>query len=224
MNAKPIEELRYERKFAVDSKDIKSFLYLVKVHPALFTETYAERRVNSLYFDSEDYAYYQDTTLGKSERRKVRLRWYGNQIECIGDGNIEIKSKSGHLGSKESYPLGTFATEDFVSNYRKYIHASEALDEGCKQLFRLLRPIIIVSYLRRYFVSADKNYRITLDYDLGFYDLHAGFNPLRKVPSDVCVLELKYAYEQDELARTITSSIPNRYSRSSKYRIGLESL
>jgi VTC domain len=226
MNAKQkqVEELRYERKFAVEIEDIKSFLYVVKLHPALFTETYEERRVNSLYFDTDDYSYYQDTTLGKSDRLKVRLRWYGNDIETISDGKVEIKSKSGYLGSKDTFNLGSFPTDEFLTNYKEYVNSAEDLDTACKQLFRFLRPILIVSYLRRYFISADKRFRITLDYALGFYDVQSGFNPLKKVSSNVTVLELKYQYEHDELARTLTGSIPNRYSKSSKYRIGLESL
>jgi hypothetical protein len=225
MNAKlkPVENLRYERKFAVEIESIKSFLYLVKVHPALFTETYAVRQVNSLYFDTEDYAYYTDTIYGKSDRQKVRIRWYGAHLDTIHDGNLEIKSKSGYLGAKDTFYLGNFTTEEFLANYRTHIRAAE-VEPSCQQLFSLLRPTLIVSYLRRYFVSADKNFRITLDYALTFYDTRTHFSPAKKVTSDVSVLELKYAYEHDELARTITTAFPNRYSKSSKYRIGLESL
>ena len=219
-----VENLRYERKFAVDAVNVDSLLHLVKLHPALFIEVYEKRRVNSIYFDTDDYSYYQDTMLGKISRQKVRLRWYGNNVETIRDGKIEIKSKRGYLGSKEIFDLGTFPTDDLLVNFRKYIGASAEIDAGCKQLFGFLRPIIMVSYLRRYFISADKNFRITLDYALKFHDVRTGFNPLRSVASNACVLELKYQAEHDELAHTITASLPNRYTNSSKYRIGLESL
>jgi SPX domain protein involved in polyphosphate accumulation len=221
---KPVEALRYERKFAIEAESIKSLYYLVKLQPALFTESFEERRVNSIYFDTDDYSYYQDTAFGKADRHKVRLRWYGNDLETIHDGNIEIKSKSGFVSAKDVFYLGDFATKDLLAHYQTYIDAAETLDESCKLLFRFLRPIILVSYARRYFVSADKNFRITLDYDLCFYDLRSTFNLQKKVSSDVTVLELKYAYEHDALARTITTLLPNRYSRSSKYRIGLESI
>lgn len=226
MHAKPepIEDARYERKFALALDDIRTLQYQLRRHPALFTESYAERRVNSVYFDTDDYSSYLDTVSGRSERQKVRVRWYGNDIEQIVEGKIEIKSKRGYLGAKAAFNLGSFATADLLTNYKKVIDASEALDGDCKRLFSFLRPMIIVTYLRKYFISADRAFRITLDYELGFYDVRTGFKPSRKTLAGLCVLELKYPYENDELVRMITSSFPSRYSKSSKYRIGLELL
>lgn len=218
------ENFRHERKFAVEAEQIPSLFYVLKLHPALFIEAYAERRVNSIYFDTDDYSYYMDTVLGKVNRHKVRLRWYGNQVAHIDNGKFEIKAKSGYLGTKETFDFGTFPIDDLLANYQDYIRASEFLPAVYQNRFSFLRPIILVSYLRRYFISADRRFRITLDYDLCFYDVKIGFNPLRKVPSDACVLELKYQPENDEAARRIAESFPYRYSRSSKYRIGLEAI
>lgn len=218
------ENFRHERKFAVESDQIRSLFYVLKLHPALFSEAYAERRVNSIYFDTDDYAYYMDTVLGKVNRHKVRLRWYGEQMERIVNGKFEIKAKNGYLGTKETFDFGTFAIDDLLANHQTHIQTSAFLPTVYKNRFSFLRPMILVSYLRCYFISADKKFRITLDYDLCFYDVKMGFNALRKVPSEACVLELKYQPEHDEAARKIAEPFPYRYSRSSKYRIGLESI
>ncbi len=216
-----MKNLRYERKFSTKLDDMKQMVLLIKAHKAIFKEAYEERRVNSIYFDTNGFEYYQDNLYGKSNRRKIRVRWYGDDIENLVAANLEIKSKNAHVGTKDTYNLGDNKIGDFLKNYASIIEKSDA-DGAVKKLFPSLRPVILVSYSRRYFISADRNYRITLDYDLRYWDLHTGFNPLKKIDTDICVVELKYSYDNDDLANTISAEFPDRYSKSSKYAIGID--
>ena len=57
---------------------------LVKLHPSMFYEPYPPRYVNNLYLDTEDMENYLDNVSGVAERRKVRIRWYGDLFGDIG--------------------------------------------------------------------------------------------------------------------------------------------
>lgn len=216
-----MKNLRYERKFAAEVDDIDDIVYQIKQYKALFKEIHKQRRVNSIYFDTNGLQYYQDNLFGKSKRHKVRVRWYGNDIEIIKNANLEIKSKNAHVGTKDTYNIGDFKLKNFLNDFSGIIDNSSA-DDSIKRIMPSLRPTILVSYSRRYFMSADSKYRITLDFDLKFWDLHSGFNLLKKVDTNICVIELKYSYENDDLVNLISENIPYRYSKSSKYAIGLE--
>ena len=70
--------LRYERKFLVERLDASWVRALVRRHPSMFCETYPPRYVNNLYLDTLGMRHYVDNLNGTPERRKVRIRWYGD--------------------------------------------------------------------------------------------------------------------------------------------------
>ena len=88
-------EYRYERKFLVDQLDVHQVLALVKLHPAMFYQPYPPRYVNNLYLDTEGLDNYQDNVSGVGDRRKVRLRWYGDLFGDVDRPVLEFKIKRG---------------------------------------------------------------------------------------------------------------------------------
>ena len=83
-----------------------------------------------------------------------------------------------------------------------------------------LRVSSLNNYFRQYYVSADKKFRLTLDFDLCFC------KPEKLIERDNsnCILELKYDYEYDDDARNVSAELPFRMTKSSKHTMGIEKL
>ena len=70
-------DYRYERKFMVEGLDHHQAIALIKRHPYLFYQPYPPRYINNFYLDTPEMDNYYDNVCGAPDRRKVRLRWYG---------------------------------------------------------------------------------------------------------------------------------------------------
>ena len=99
---------RYERKYFITEITGKDIDYIVKIHPAMFSEIFHERSVNNIYFDSPELNNYFDNIDGNMYRVKSRIRWYGRTFGVIEKPVLELKIKNGLLGRKVSYSLDTF--------------------------------------------------------------------------------------------------------------------
>ena len=83
---------RYERKFTLPaSHSLRSVEGLIKGNSSLFREIYSQRKVNNIYFDTYRYSNYFDNVLGVSDRKKMRIRWYG---ETFGEISKPVLSKT----------------------------------------------------------------------------------------------------------------------------------
>ena len=83
---------RFERKFTIpDSYNLKHVESLIKRNTFLFREVFHERQVNNIYFDTAAYNDYFDNVLGVSDRKKIRIRWYGDTFGAIKKPKLEIK-------------------------------------------------------------------------------------------------------------------------------------
>ncbi len=96
--------MRYEIKYLLDANQVTEIESWLAGKPFV-RRTFAQRRVNSVYFDSATLGAARDNLIGAASRRKYRVRWYGE----IGDSDralrLEVKSKEGRLGNKISAPL-----------------------------------------------------------------------------------------------------------------------
>ena len=101
----PTNERRYELKMTIDNCGLAEVCMWLRLHPENFSQHYPQRRVNSIYFDSPDLFSVDQNLAGISERRKLRLRWYGN-TGYVTQGNWEIKCKERNLGWKVTRPMG----------------------------------------------------------------------------------------------------------------------
>lgn len=220
-------EYRYERKFAVSRWTKHQVESVVKLHPAFFSEIFSQRFVNNIYFDSPNLKHFFDNIEGNTHRKKIRIRWYGTLFGHISSPVLEIKSKNGWLGTKQSYLLQPF-TLDRSFGIRTVSDIVEDADipEVLKLELNSLVPVLLNRYSRRYFLSADGNYRITLDTDMAFYKINRQANcfmAASQINRDV-ILELKYLQPHDVGANTITTHLPFRLSKSSKYVTGLNKI
>ena len=115
-------ERRYETKFRITDLDLYEVQHVIKKHPAVFQEIYYQRNVNNIYFDSSDLNSFVDNVEGEKNRRKVRIRWYGDLFGLCENPNLEIKYKSGLLGWKEKHRLKAFKlSKDIFFPYKDVI-------------------------------------------------------------------------------------------------------
>lgn len=204
--------LRCERKFLISDLSTQEIEEVILLHPALFSPIYHNRFVNNIYFDNLNFLSYYENIDGVTPRKKVRVRWYGDLAGQIRKPVLEIKKKSGIVGKKEIHSLPAFSFESLFSGLK-------TLDKALV----LLEPTLINRYSRKYFLSADKHYRITLDSNINFFPTRPS-SPMffaNELPESYCVLELKYVHSMDSEASRITNHFPFRLTKSSKYVSGI---
>ena len=85
---------RYETKFSVIDLNRNEIENIIKSHPAIFHEIYFTRNVNNIYFDTVDFSSYIDNIEGVRDRKKVRIRWYGDLLGECNNPILEIKNIS----------------------------------------------------------------------------------------------------------------------------------
>ena len=72
------EDWRYERKFVVNNFTFEQVEDFILKNSFLFSEIYNKRQINNIYFDDLQFSAYHQNIEGLSERKKYRLRWYGD--------------------------------------------------------------------------------------------------------------------------------------------------
>ncbi len=228
MSAPRQPSVRYERKFVVHGRSLAEVLALVRRHPAMFREVYPPRAINNIYLDTPTLADYRAHVSGAAERLKTRIRWYGALQGEATRPSLEQKFKHGLVGSKSSHPLPAFHVNGGIERRSLGALLDQAeLPELLRFKLRHMEPVLVNRYQRRYFVSADRRYRLTVDSDLEFYlphentGRHAG--PPGQRNRDI-ILELKFAPQVAEGATQIANSLPFRLTRCSKYVLGIEQL
>jgi hypothetical protein len=219
------EPLRYERKFLITDHSFTEVEQMIKFHPACFFEIFHERNINNIYFDTLGLNNYYDNVEGETERLKIRIRWYGNLFGNIQKPVLEYKIKTGLLGKKKSYQLQPFEVDSAFSK-SQIINAikTDALPQNIKDQILSLRPTLLNCYKRKYFLSADRNFRITIDHHLTYYGIHYTGNTFSNKSVDYysTILELKYDSPLETEAQSVADTFPFKLTKNSKYLQGLE--
>lgn len=216
--------MRIERKFLIRSLTKQWVELQIKIHPAGFSEIFNKRQVNNIYFDTPGFNHYSDHVNGETSREKIRIRWYGNTFGEIKEPFLEHKIKRGNITRKYSTRMkGFFLTSGLL---REEILSILPVQEPGFPLHIIanLFPSLLNSYTRKYFLSADRNFRLTLDSGIKSYPVRYGDN-LFNAPAHhhgLNIVEIKYKPGKDDLAREVTSGFPFRVTKCSKYLKGVE--
>ncbi|MBT5073824.1 MAG: VTC domain-containing protein [Kordiimonadaceae bacterium] len=218
------QDWRYERKIRVDTLGVRGLEALILSNKAFFRTLHAERRVNNIYFDDDDFNCFFSNVDGNAAREKFRIRWYGDVFGDICNPILEIKIKDALVGSKKRFRLNDFnLNRSMKKNPIK--KALEGLDTSLsiRSDIKRLRPTLINSYIRRYYISSDGKYRLTLDYDLEFYKFEAVSRTiLSKRSQPGLVVEIKYDVKDDSGVDEVTNDLLFRITKNSKYATGVE--
>ena len=218
-------QYRYERKFCCDL-DRRQVERIVRDNTACFSPVYAPRSINNIYLDTADFASYHENVAGAAhDRAKIRVRWYGALDSVACEPVLEIKIKHGHVNRKVAFPLAPIDLSTGIGRAKIHeLFRQSDLPDPLRADFLKLQLVLANRYYRSYFLSADGNYRITVDTEMCFYRVNALRNqflfPHARV--ETVVVELKYASELDRQAGRISQQFPFRLSRNSKYASGLQ--
>ncbi len=221
--------MRYESKFVFPAYAYGDLQARLLSSRFFFREIYQERRINNIYLDSADYKNLFDNLRGVQNREKHRIRWYGQQSQS-NQPFLEYKIKQGELGYKEYYAIPSFSL-DTTFDYNTYLDLIKraarkkmAMDKIMyREIFNEI-PTLYNTYLRRYFLSADEKFRITLDRVLKYKAANRWFDNLPEFRENKMVVELKYENRDISTAGAIMQELGLRLSRNSKYVIGMQGL
>jgi len=216
-------DYRYEIKFVLDNaglSDAMQWLY----NNTSANKKYANRTVNSIYFDDVNFSSVRDNLTGISQRKKLRLRWYGYQQNS--QPFFEIKTKNGRLGNKKTYPINSIK-----SNIRKYnidqISSKCINDLAIQNIFfdEHIVATLQTSYEREYYETHD-GIRITIDQDLEFSDtqLYTTIDENNSFLYPFKIMEIKFEPTMKETVADLIRPLHITPKRHSKYLIGLAKL
>ncbi len=227
LNPDDLGPARYERKFRVTSVTSHEVLRLVRRHPAIFREPFPPRFVNNIYLDNEDRDAFRDNVVGCQSRVKVRVRWYGEPFGEIERPVLELKIKDGLIGWKKQYSLAPMVvTSGFCQTRMLDTFRTSEIPPPLALALQAISPSLLNRYRRRYFLSADGRYRVTVDTAMQFYPIkrYANLFLANVINHDESVLELKYDRAHADDADRVSTWFPFRLTKNSKYVDGLETL
>lgn len=218
------EGFRFERKYVGNSVDIKNSEMIIRMNPAGFSSVFSERFINNIYFDTERFDFFYDNVNGRHDRVKYRIRWYGDLFQNIENPILELKSKHGQVGTKQSFLLKSF---DFKKNFNfkmlQKVFQESNLPEDVFFKLKHLKPTLINRYKRKYYRDFSGDYRLTLDRDIQYFPTtQIAFGKITTTDFLSHIIELKYDNAKDDKADKITNFLPFRLSKNSKYQNGIE--
>ena len=181
-----------------------------------------EYHIRSLYFDTINDDALDEKIAGVGNRKKYRIRIYNFSDRVI---KLECKSKYGDLISKQSVSIPRELAEQLIAG------DPDGLQRMRHPLFhdvyremrtRLLRPAVIVDYVRAAYIHQAEEVRITFDKQVrtGLYSVDM-FNP--QIPTypvfddPVEILEVKFDEFLPSYLQAILSGVTAQRSAISKY-------
>ena len=186
-------------------------------------------RITSLYFDDPADSHWLDTEDGESYRKKYRIRYYDNSPDVI---KLEVKYKAFNRVMKKSVTIHREDAARLIAG--NCIDDPEPSMDSPVTLFnlamreRLIRPRVVIDYMRDAYTFAPGNVRITFDRNIRagsntdrFLDGGCTYTALRDADR---ILEVKYdEFLPGFIAGLLETGNMNQ-SAYSKYQLGREQL
>ena len=219
------DQTRYEIKIVFDRFLRNHESQWIRLHSAGFIQAYPPRKVNNIYFDTIDLDSLNDHISGISERRKLRLRWYGDAF-VFQSALLEVKQKVNRLGWKDSQPIsGSFDCQTMTWNDITTLIKQSSRD-GFLQMIEESNPVLINHYQREYYKAAyDDEIRVSVDTKLTTYLQKDNYKPNLQfaLPSEgILILEVKCPLEKSDQIPKLLDEFPARPGAFSKYNQAME--
>jgi len=208
------DSARIERKFSIHPG--QEIWLLKHIFRAGFVKAYPNRKVTSIYFDTQSLSFCMDNINGVRDRVKFRYRFYNDSLL---DGVLEAKLKNGFIGFKKSYSVIDGLTIKFFGSDIKLLDTDQ-ISYFIRDKFQIiLRPASTVSYQRSYF-EHPAGMRLTMDKNISSFPCtRIGRGSIRSNQNPV--MEIKYPPKLDSYIRTsifpFFESLSIRATKSSKY-------
>ncbi len=206
---------RFERKWVYKSNNYLALINSLIRSNFFFKFQFPERKVNSIYFDNYIFSSIRQNLDGVSNKKKIRVRWYGDQKQLI-KPMLEVKSKRGSETRKESYKINELDKLKFPS--LKSLEIIKDIINIKVKNKKIIYPVLTTNYDRQYFISSNGKVRATVDYNLKstFLKNQSQLEINKNFPY-YCILEFKYANNVDKYVRRNLKEITLRLSKNSKF-------
>ncbi len=215
---------RYERKFYAQNLTEQELITQIKLHPACFRQIFYPRFINNVYFDTHNYEFLQQSINGDSQRKKIRLRWYGDVKQHPISPNCEIKIKRGLLGTKHIFSIKQATLSQILNSYQNLSTVIQKNQASFHHLTRKIQPVLFNRYKRSYYLSNDQKYRLTIDTQLSFKKIVQSQIDHKSMKLRGVILEIKYANSNDDQVDKISNYFAINLSKFSKYVWGMHLL
>jgi hypothetical protein len=220
-------QYRSEIKFLLPYADMGKLRSILEVNCRRICYAGPVSLVNSIYFDDAGLSAYRESVEGNGRRAKVRLRWYGSE-NTDGRFHFEVKRRSDIAVGKERLALSSQSPLSRLSFRDILRELSGTLPEKHRALLMSRpEPVLITEYKREYFQARHDSVRITLDYDVTWYDQSGKLRPGKKFgvrdPGMVIVEGKSPVGKEIQLPQLLFPLRP-RVTRSSKYVMGCQRL
>jgi hypothetical protein len=217
---------RLELKFVSNLNNLNLINMWLKLNSYLFRKEYEDRLINNVYFDTFELNSLNSNVLESLKRFKIRYRWFGNLLNK--NGSLEIKNKINKYGWKDRYKIKDLSLLK-VNSWKSIVKLiSSQVPHNVKYLLNEYRfPVIINQYLREYYISKNKKFRITIDTNIKNFSQFLSSNPnLTKSYSEksMVILEVKFLKRDENEIKNLLSQIPIRNSKNSKYLNGFNQI
>lgn len=210
---------RYEVKFVADAFQAPIVEGALWEHPAAPKSAFPNRVVQSIYFDDHRQRALADNLSGVSKRRKMRLRWYGENCDHV-LGHLETKRRESSVGTKEALPLPEAVTVHGATPIELLRDVRRQTSDAWRPRLDGLAVSHWTRYEREYFVTFDGRVRVTLDRRLETADLSDVPRIDARIHDrhhDLLIVEVKAAREDVDAAIAFVQHLPLRPSKSSKF-------
>ena len=188
-----MNENRIEKKFVLGKFKDDFFKKFLLVNG--FTKQYLDRTISSIYLDTANYDFAKDNINGVSERKKIRFRWYNNNLDDI---YVEEKNKRNFNVWKNIEKISLPNNEkNLLENLKEYFHKVKFKS---KNNFNY-KFILKTNYKRSYWLLNNK-IRATIDIDINASSLNNFSKPIHLGDT---VLEFKFHPKHEKFFRNFFS-------------------
>lgn len=203
--------LRHELKFFVSPMQVQLLSSALRntLNPDKFGDAETnEYHIRSLYFDNVFDSALYDKLDGVQHRDKYRIRIYNLSDSVI---KLECKTKVNSLISKRSLTIPQDLCEQIMSGDASGLETTRSglLQDVYREMtLNLLRPVVIVDYVREAYLHPAEEVRITFDKHLrsGMRSIDL-FNPdiptIPPLANDETILEVKFNHSLPPYIRAI---------------------
>ena len=217
--------LRHELKFFITpgQYEVLSRTLRALLHTDPHGDENGRYHIRSPYFDTIDDDALSDKVNGTANRDKYRIRIYNFSDKVI---KLECKTKVGSLISKRSISIPRLLCEQLMAGDPAGLETTRSglLNDVYREMtINLLRPVVLVDYVREAYLHPAEEVRITFDKQLrsGLFS-HELFDPyVPTIPpfdNNEIILEVKYnralpSYIRDLLSTYCQGACPSAISK-----------
>ena len=198
-------ENRLEKKFIYNEGDLSHKFFILN---SMFKKTYSQRKINSIYYDTQSHKDVWDNINGFGNRKKLRIRWY-NEINNS-DVFFEEKRKINFVTQKVVKKIGKFQNYNELLKFldSEKFHNSDLINKYEKNYIKT----IFIQYERNYYELPNKKLRLTVDKNIKIFNQF----PKNFLNLDETILELKYDLKNSDFVNNFIKE-QNLNDRNKKF-------